>query len=478
MVGGTLLAGGRPGRLLRLTADGRASIDALLAGAPTSEAARQLGRRLVEAGMAHPVPRAGTPADAGRVTVVVPVRDRSVLLDRALGGLGGRQVLVVDDGSSDPGAVEAVCRRHGARLVRRPVSGGPSAARNQGAALVTTELVAFVDSDCLARAGWFDDLVGLFDDPEVGAVAPRIRPVGVRPAGVRRTALARYLERRSPLDLGPDPGLVGPDRSVRYVPTAALVVRRRALVGPAPFDPELRVGEDVDLVWRLAGAGWRVRYHPAVEVGHHEPTSWSAVWRRRFRYGTSAGPLARRHPGRLAPVELRPWPAAGAVAWLSGHPVLAAALTAGSGLRLARTVRPLGVPPAEAARWSFEATAWTVVGLGRAATTLAAPVVLLGLAAAGDARVGGRWRWRLRWAAAVLLAVPPAVEWWQRRPDLDPVRWTVASVADDAAYGAGVWVGSLRSRTAGPLRPSLVRSRKGAPADGVAGPVGAPADGM
>ena len=86
------------------------------------------------------------------------------------------------------------------------------------------------------------------------------------------------------------------------MPTAALVVRARrpadAGQGGAVFDPALRCGEDVDLIWRLHDAGWRIRYEPAVRVGHHEPASWPGLLARRFRYGTSAAPLARRHPAR------------------------------------------------------------------------------------------------------------------------------------------------------------------------------------
>ena len=37
---------------------------------------------------------------------------------------------------------------------------------------------------------------------------------------------------------------------------------------------------------------------------HDEPQRWRDLLGRRFRYGTSAGPLARRHPGRLAPLVL------------------------------------------------------------------------------------------------------------------------------------------------------------------------------
>ena len=50
----------------------------------------------------------------------------------------------------------------------------------------------------------------------------------------------------------------------------------------AVFDPALRVGEDVDLVWRLVAAGLAVRYDPAVEVEHDEPTTWPDLFERRI----------------------------------------------------------------------------------------------------------------------------------------------------------------------------------------------------
>ena len=213
-----------------------------------------------------------------------------------------------------------------------------------------------------------------------------------------------------------------------------------------------------------------MRYLPSATVGHREPGSWRGLLGRRFRYGTSAGPLARRHPGRMAPVELRPWPAVAAVALLTGHPGVSTGITASSAVRLARTVRPLGVPPAMALRWGAQGTAWTVVGLGRAATVLAGPALLL--AAAAGVR---RQHRRMGRAALVLALAPPAVEWWQRRPALDPLRWTVASLADDLAYGAGVWVGCWRARTLGPVLPSGVTGRAGG-AGGDAPPDGPPDD--
>ena len=315
----------------------------LLADGTVSADTGRLARRLIDAGMAHPE-APGRRADliGPAPTVVVPVHNRAATLERCLASLGpDADVVVVDDASDDPAAVAAVCRRHGARLIRRDVNGGPAAARNQAMAVVDSPLVAFVDSDCTVGDGWPGRLVAMFDDPAVGAVAPRVRPEGHDPGGSDRPSLlARFSQSHSSLDMGPEPSGVGPGCRVRYVPTAAIVMRTTALeASTGLFDTELRVGEDVDLVWRLVDAGWSVRYQPSVTVSHREPRTWGALWARRFSYGTSAGPLARRHRGRLAPVELRPWPAAAALAMVSGRYLSAAVMTAGGGALLALRLR-------------------------------------------------------------------------------------------------------------------------------------------
>ena len=302
------LFGGAPARVLRLSSAGRTALAELRAGPVRSAAAGRLARKLTDAGLAYPRP----PELASRpdVTVLIPARDRAVLLDRCLSALGsGYPVVVVDDGSRDPGAVADVAAAHGAALVRRPVNGGPGAARNTGLLGVTTELVAFLDSDCAPEPGWIERLAAHLADPAVVAAAPRMVAV---PAG--RGWAGRYTTAACCLDLGDAEARVVPGTRVAYVPTAALVVRRAALApaaGPGGvFDPALRWGEDVDLVWRLHDAGWRIRYDPAVRVAHHEPRGWAALLTRRFRYGTSAAPLAARHPGQVPPLVLHPWPAA------------------------------------------------------------------------------------------------------------------------------------------------------------------------
>lgn len=443
---GCVLVGEAVGRVITLSPAGRDALDRMLAGGEAGPAARELGRRLSDAGLAHPRPPAAATVPPPSVTVVVPVRDRPAHLAALLRALGTRHpVVVVDDGSADPAAVATVCAGHGAGLEVRATSAGPGAARNTALGIVRTELVAFIDSDCLPEGDWIDRLAPHFADPGLGAVAPRIRP--------RRfggTALQRYASARSPLDLGADEGPVGPGRPLAYVPTAALLVRRSAL--PDGFEAALRYGEDVDAIWRLNDAGWRVRYDPSVVVGHDEPTSWGRLVGRRLRYGSSAAPLAVRHAGRLAPVVLHPGPAAVVLAVLCRRPRLALGCGGVTTLLVIRRTRRVGVPMTTAARWSLRGTVRSAVALGRGSTMLLGPALLLALA-------GSR---RTRGPAAALLLVSPLAEWIDRRPPLDPIRWTIASVADDLAYGAGVWRGCLRERTIAPIVPScpaLARTR-------------------
>lgn len=442
-----VLIGGRPRRLLRLSETGAGAMGEILTGPVTSPAGRVLGRRLTDAGVAWVLaPGApARPADPGAparapdaaVTVVVPVRDRPGQLERCLAALAaGTPVVVVDDGSVDRAAVAAVASAAGATAVRRERPGGPAAARNAGLAVVTTPLVAFVDSDCTVAAGWLEGLVHHFADPLVAAAAPRV----VGSAGP------------SPLDMGRAALPVRPGSPVPYVPTAALVARVAAL-GDG-FDEDLRHGEDVDLVWRLVDAGWRVRYDPSVEILHEEGARVPARMARRFAYGTSAGALALRHPRRLAPVVASPGPASAVAAALCGRPALGALAAAGTAAAVARRARRLGLG-AEAAGMAGRALAGTWLAAGRWCRQSGAPL------AAAIAALPGRRRWARRAAVGAAVLAPSAMRALGRRPP-GPAP---ATLLEDLSYGAGVVVGSLRAGTWEPLVPRVGRA---SPVGGVA----------
>jgi mycofactocin glycosyltransferase len=431
------LYGGSPARVMRLSETGRRALAELRAGPIRTRSAGLLARRLTDAGLAHPRPAAFESAD---VEVIIPVKDRADGLADCLDALGpAHQVTVVDDASGDAHAIAAVCSAHGVTLVRRGENGGPGAARNTGLAHQTGEFVAFLDSDCVPPPDWISRLLPHFADPSVAAVAPRITGL------VETTFAGRYAQACGSLDLGGRAARVVPMTRVAYVPTAALIVRRTAMLEVGNFDPELRVGEDVDLVWRLHEAGWRIRYDPSVEVPHREPPTMTELLARRFRYGTSAGPLARRHPASMAPLVLYPWPTLTVVAVLARRPILAV-LSAGALMRTTRrALNRAGLPATGMWPAAVTSTHQTWLGLGRYGTQFAGPALtLLALNHKG------------RMAAASLVLGPALAAWIGRRTRLDPARFVLAHIAEDIAYGAGVWTGAWRARTTVPVRPKFV----------------------
>lgn len=441
---GQALLGGSPIRLLRLSAVAAA----LLVDAPTlrvrNGTTAALARRLLDTGVAHPRPDHAP--DHRAVTAVIPVRDRPEGLDRLLAAVrqttAGIPIVVVDDGSRDALAVRRVCARHAATVIRHDVARGPATARNAGLAAATTPYIALVDSDCVPLAGWLDPLLGHLADPQVAAVAPRI--IGVQAA--RSGWLASYEAAASSLDLGVREGPVHPHAGVPYLPSAALLVRRAAL--GAGYDETLHVAEDVDLVWRLVAAGWRVRYVPAARVAHEHRTTVAAWARRRTFYGTGAAGLAARHGSAVAPVVLSPWSAAAWIALCLGRrrgPVAAALVLAWATARLAGRLTDVGPAWPLAARLVGLGTAYAGRQLASAVVRHYWPVSLVA------ALASRRWR-RI---VAVAAAVDGVVGWWPHRHDVALPGFVLIRRLDDLCYGAGLWWGAGRARSQRALRPTL-----------------------
>ena len=444
--GGRLLIGGAPRRVLRLTDRGAATARRLLDGQPvtgTGDAA--LARRLLDVGIAHPVPV----DSALTVEVVIPVYDDTTALERCLSSLGTDVgVTVVDDGSADAVAVAAVADLHHATLVRQPRNSGPAAARNAGAGRCTSDVIAFVDSDAVVDATTLRRVAAHFSDPLVAAVAPRVQSLDTA-----RGVLGAVARHWSPLDLGSSAGRVVAAGRVAYVPSTVLLVRRDAFAAVGGFDESMRYGEDVDLVWRLAAAGAVVRYEPTSVVRHAEPTTWSAWLRRRFAYGTAAAPLAQRHGDDAAPLVVAPAPLAAVALAVAGAPFAGGAVAAVTAWRLHRRLRAADVPSADAMSAALVAPVQAGLGAARWVTQLWWPALLL---AASRSR-------RSRAIVSVAIAAPPLVEWAKRRPTLDPLRWTAALFVDEAVYGLGVWSGSIRERTWRALLPRVRVPRRDTP---------------
>lgn len=233
----------------------------------------------------------------------------------------------------------------GARSVRLPHNAGIPAGRNAGAAMVSGELVLFLDDDALLTTTSFLAAAGarFAVEPDLGALQPRVTdPRGGRPS-------RRWV-----------PRLVVGDR-FRSSDVCALwegcVVLRRSVFDRVGGWPDVfwYMHEGIDLAWRVWDAGYRVWYDGSIEAAH--PVVPSARHPRGDRLDARNRVwLARRNlPLVLAPLYVLTW----AVLTVLRGPGLARLREAAAGFRDGWRV-PCG--PRRPMSWR---TVWRMTRAGR-----------------------------------------------------------------------------------------------------------------
>jgi hypothetical protein len=279
-----------------------------------------------------------------------------------------------------------------------------------------------------------------FADPLVAVLAPRV--CGSEGSSLRE----RYEQHFSPLDLGERSALVVPGGPVSFVPSACLMVRRQAF--GEGFDETLRVGEDVDFVWRLFDRGWLVRYDADVVVTHRARATWRGWWLQRQHYGASSGELAQRHGKRLAPLRADPWTLLAWISVLAGQPAW--------GARIVRSAR-------NHARDKFFASAddpnrvaneVVVRNMLRAGGPLARALVR----SFGVVLLVAALHPRLRARALGAFALGTAWRWRHHRFHVTDLP---LGIADDLAYGVGVIEGAWHTKSLRALTPAITKSSMG-----------------
>ena len=252
---------------------------------------------LLEAGPALPPPVWPS------VSIVIPSYNRAKELERCLRSLFALdypthclEIIVVDDASKDETTTtlqhllqEAAAHGLEMHIVHHEKRQGVGVSRNTGAGAAQHELIAYIDSDCVASASWLRELVPVFQDTRIAAVGGMIR------AYRRVTLLGRYEDVRSSLFMGVRPQQVRLEGPLTYLPAANMVIRRTIWQQLAGFAP-MTQGEDVDFCRRLLMSGASMHYLPQGVVYHDYRTTPGAFLRIRVAYASAEAPLLQRFP--------------------------------------------------------------------------------------------------------------------------------------------------------------------------------------
>ncbi|HET7584838.1 MAG TPA: glycosyltransferase [Gemmatimonadaceae bacterium] len=249
------------------------------------------------------------------VTAVVCTHDRPALLRRALSSLLSQrlpatEILVVDNAPSSDATRNLV---HGefpaVRYEHEPVP-GLDFARNRALHAATSDVVAFLDDDAAADAGWVEALAHVMRDPHVGMCTGRVEALATDTEAQRlfeeNGGFSRGMERRR---LPAQAGLAlatwraagrgassgATSRAARLLPVpliacafdvgagCSMAVRRTVAVALGGFDEALDLGDalpgggDHDMLWRMLEAGHEVVYEPAALAWHEHRREMEGV---------------------------------------------------------------------------------------------------------------------------------------------------------------------------------------------------------
>ena len=232
------------------------------------------------------------------ITVIIPVRNRPGEIATCLQSLSRLdypqdkiEVIVIDDASDDN--TPDVVSTFPVHLIPLKKRRQASFCRNLAAQRAQGEILAFLDSDCIADLLWLRELIPAFCDPSNGAVG------GMVDSYYNKKALDSYEQVKSSLNMGSWFKSSREENRFFYLPSCNLLVRRSLFLQLKGFKEDMHVGEDVDFCWRLQDQGHRVEYRPVGTVYHRHRNTIRQFCARRFDYGTSEPLLQKYHTQRI-----------------------------------------------------------------------------------------------------------------------------------------------------------------------------------
>jgi GT2 family glycosyltransferase len=190
------------------------------------------------------------------------------------------EIVVVDNASSDGSADAVRSRWPEARVISMKTNVGFARANNEAIRQSASDLILFLNSDTVVRAGSIDALIAALRElPGASIVGPRLVDTNGTPelsfgpmispiAEIRQKALMKLASRDRIA------AMTSHVRRVDWVSAACLLVRRHDAERAGLFDERyFMYCEDVDFCAAVRSKGGRVYFTPSADVVHHRGRS-------------------------------------------------------------------------------------------------------------------------------------------------------------------------------------------------------------
>lgn len=221
------------------------------------------------------------------VDIVVPVYNGEKTISSCLDSLmeldfpkDKLEIIVVDNSSTD--ATKEIIKSYPVKYVFENKR-CPGAARNKGIKESTSELIAFIDADCVADRLWLKNIIKGFMNEVIGGCGGKILTHNPK------TLIEKYYTSRE---------AISQEKGLIYLFRLAgsnAIFRRKVLQEVGLFDDSFVANEDIDLSWRILLKGHQLNYVPEAIVYHSHLMGIKGFLEQWFEYGYGASYLLKKY---------------------------------------------------------------------------------------------------------------------------------------------------------------------------------------
>lgn len=205
----------------------------------------------------------------------------------------GISILLIDNASTDSSSskLKDLAERFSATFHRR-VRNHMGEARADVIRLAKTEWVGFVDGDCQLPQAWSQQTLDILDTPlKVSAVGGPLLPAGPN-RSLFKSLFQSYLGNVNSTQVKNFSHV----KIVPHLSSSNVIYRKKDVLEVGNFSSlKSRVGEDLEMSYRLRKAGKTLAMHPRLALEHELPSSLKPWLKKVFSYGMARGEVGWQH---------------------------------------------------------------------------------------------------------------------------------------------------------------------------------------
>ncbi len=235
-----------------------------------------------------------------KVSVIVPCYNAEKTILKTLKALEKQnfaepfEVIIVDDGSKDNTVkvVKEFAKKSKLRIrVFANPHHGPAWQRNFGARKARGEIVVFTDSDCVPGKSWIKEMVKPIEQGKAVGVQGTYKTLN------KRSLIARFegyeIEKRHEK--------MKKQKFIDFIGTFSAAYKKDIFLKFGGFDTSFKTasGEDPELSYRIAKAGYKLVFNPKAFVYHPHPDSLRKYLKQKFFRAYWRVLMYKKHPEKM-----------------------------------------------------------------------------------------------------------------------------------------------------------------------------------